>query len=143
MKIETVIRFRHDILLPPVAEFDQVREINKYFRALCRYSGCSTMGVPVITVSTRLSGNIDGHKFESDAKPGLRFFVSETCDATPGGLRVTNARTGKVEHLSADYIVVNSRARQIYPPLSGKQKSAFDKFIKTALCTRYEISKVK
>ena len=144
MYLKPIVCIHHDFLECANCEFSDRGAFQKYMSELFNAAYFSTIGKPIITLKTRLIGDIDGHKIKSiESNNGLKIFVSEDYATQNGHLCTVNRRTGHSVILPNDTVIVNRSGRQVYPPLSGRQKSELDKFTKNVFQTVYHITKTK
>ncbi len=144
MELKPLVCVHSDIFERTDREFWDRAAFQKYMPELFSSAYLSTMDKPVIKLTTRLFGEIDGHKIKSmESDTGLEIFVSEDYDMRYGRPCTINRRTGRQIILSPKIVIINSAGRQVYPPLSGRQKSELDKFTKMAFQTIYRIEKTK
>ncbi len=144
MQLRQLVSVHSDILSPTYREFWDKNALQKHLSDLFRCAYMNSAGSPEIKLSTRLIGEINGHKIKSaESENCLRLYIAESYTMQYGKIRVTNARNGATYLMSPNRIIVNSKGYQVYPPLSGRQKSALDKFIKSAYQTIYCTQKTK
>lgn len=144
MELKPHVCVHSDIFERTDREFWDQNVFRKYMSQLFSSAYLATMDRPIINLTTRLVGEVDGHKIKSmESENGLKIFVSEDYDMQYGKPRTINRRTGRPIILSDKIVIVNSAGRQIYPPLSGRQKSELDKFTKNAFQTIYRVDKTK
>ncbi len=144
MELKPHVCVHSDIFERTDREFWDRAAFQKYMPELFSSAYLATMDKPLIKLTTRLVGEIDGHKIRSvESEHGLEIFVSEDYNIKYGCPCTTNRRTGRPIILSPRIVIVNSVGRQIYPPLSGRKKSELDKFTKNAFQTIYRVEKTK
>ncbi len=144
MELKPQIVVTSDILNPSYREFWDRKAFQKYMNELFNYAYASTMDSPIIKLSTRLVGSVDGHQIKSEVSDnGMKIFVSEDYNMQYGKPATTNRRTGREIILSKNTVIINRAGRQVYPPLSGRQKSELDKFIRNVFQTVYRVEKTK
>lgn len=144
MELKPHVCVHSDIFERTDREFWDQNVFRKYMSQLFSSAYLATMDRPIINLTTRLVGEIDGHKIKSmESENGLKIFVSEDYDMQYGCPCTTNRRTGRPIILSPRIVIVNSTGRQVFPPLSGRKKSELDKFIKNAFQTIYRVEKTK